>query len=77
MLLGAKGDLDGAAPLYREALKARRETMGDRHPDTLTSIYNYAVLLEAKGDLDGAAPLYREAIQGKADEARKIRKLAC
>jgi hypothetical protein len=37
-LLQAKGDLAAAEPLYREALEVRRETLGDRHPDTLTSI---------------------------------------
>ena len=29
LLLQDQGDLDGAAPLYREALQARRETLGE------------------------------------------------
>ena len=62
MLLQAKGDLDGAEGLLREALAARRETLGDRHPDTLTSINNLGSLLHAKGDLDDAEGLYREAL---------------
>ena len=33
----AKGD-PAAAELYREVLKARRETLGSRHLDTLSSI---------------------------------------
>ena len=37
-LLQAQGKLDEAEPLYREDLAACRETLGDRHPDTLTSV---------------------------------------
>ena len=36
-----------ARPLLEEALTARRETLGDRHPDTLTSVDNLGRLLEA------------------------------
>ena len=32
------GELGEAGPLLEEALQGRRETLGDRHPDTLTSI---------------------------------------
>ena len=39
------GDLDGASPLYREALQGRRETLGDRHAYTLTSMGNLGMLL--------------------------------
>ena len=37
-LLYAKDDLAAGAaePLYREALQTRRETLGSRHPDTLS-----------------------------------------
>ena len=45
----------------REALKARRETLGDRHKSTLTSIANLGSLLEARGNLAGAEELLREA----------------
>ena len=41
-----------ARPLYDEALTARRETLGDRHPDTLTSIGNLGSLLQDQGKLD-------------------------
>ena len=37
-LLQDQGKLDEAEPLYREALAASRETLGDRHPDTLASV---------------------------------------
>ena len=63
-----KGDLDGAKELLREALQARRDTLGDRHPDTLGSINNFGLLLYAKGDLDGAKEHYRVALQaGRLD----------
>ena len=37
-LLQDKGDLTAAEPLLREALQATRETLGDRRPETLSSI---------------------------------------
>ena len=45
-LLQDTGDLAGAELLYREALEASRETLGDRHPNTLSSINNLATLLQ-------------------------------
>ena len=42
----------------------QRETLGNRHPDTLTSIHNLGELLRAKGDLAAAEPLCREALEG-------------
>jgi len=42
----------------------RRETLGNRHPNTLTSINNLGMLLMDKGDLAAAEPLYREAMKG-------------
>ena len=43
-----------AKPLYEEALAAFRETLGDRHPNTLTSINNLGSLLKDQGRLDEA-----------------------
>ena len=40
-----------------------RETLGDRHPHTLTSSNNLGLLLQAKGDLDAAEPLMYEALE--------------
>ena len=40
-----------------------RETLGDRHPHTLTSINNFGGLLQAKGDLVAAEPLLHEALK--------------
>ena len=61
--LKAQGKYDEAEPLYREALEAQRETLGDRHPSTLTSIINLGALLQNKGALAAAEPLYREALE--------------
>ena len=41
-----------------------RETLGNRHPDTLISINNLSTLLHDKGDLAAAEPLFREALEG-------------
>ena len=67
MLLKDKGDLAAAEPLNREALEARRETLGNRHPDTLISINNLGQLLQAKGDLTAAELLYHEALEVKRE----------
>jgi tetratricopeptide (TPR) repeat protein len=64
-LLQAQGKLCVAEPLYREALAARRRTLGDEHPDTLASIYNLAVLLQDQGKLGEAEPLYLEALAAR------------
>ena len=54
VLLHTKGDLAAAEPLYREALEGRRETLGNRHPDTLASRNSLGALLQDKGDLAAA-----------------------
>merc|ERR1711865_5489 len=59
-LLQKRGRLDEAEPLFRMALKGRRETLGNRHPHTLSSIRNLAVFLEGRGRLDEAPQLRRE-----------------
>ena len=63
--LRTQGKYDEAEPLYREALEVTREMLGDRHPNTLTSIGNLGVLLQYKGDLAAAEPLLREALEGR------------
>ena len=49
LLLKDKGDIAGAEPLYREALEACREVLGDRHPNTLIAINN---LRDREGDAE-------------------------
>ena len=41
----------------------QRETLGNRHPDTLNTISNLGLLLKDKGDLAAAEPLLREAVE--------------
>ena len=45
-------------------MQGRRETLGDRHPSTLTSIYNLADLLENQGKITEAIPLFTEELEG-------------
>ena len=66
-LLKDKGDLAAAEPLCRETLEARRETLGNLHPSTLTSICRLSELLRVKGDLAAAEPLCREALEGRRE----------
>ena len=44
-LLKAQGKLDEAEPLYRDELAACKETLGDKHPDTLASVSALVVLV--------------------------------
>ena len=74
MLLSKIGELmqdmgrrEEARPLLQEALQARRETLGDRHPDTLSSIFNMGWLLKEMGQLEEARPLLREALQARRE----------
>jgi len=65
LLLRVQGKLSEAAPLFREALEGRRRTLGNTHPDTLTSLDNFGVLLLFQGKLSEAEPLLREALEVK------------
>ena len=52
--------LEEARTLFEEALQARKETLGDRHPDTLRSISNMAWLLSEMGQLEEARLLFQD-----------------
>lgn len=56
------GRVAEAEPLYVEALAARREVLGNRHPDTLLVIHNLALLLSDAGRFAEAEPLVIEAL---------------
>ena len=43
----------------RRALASYEEVLGEKHPGTLASLNNLALLLNDKGDYDGAEPLFR------------------
>jgi hypothetical protein len=53
--------------LFEEELEASRETLGDRHPETLLSISNMGQLLQAMGQLEEARPLYEEALHASRE----------
>jgi Flp pilus assembly protein TadD len=58
-----RGDFRSARGLHEQVLAARRRLLGDRHPNTLTSIGNLAGTLSAQGDLDGARRLQEEDLR--------------
>ena len=63
-LLKTMGKPKEARLLFEEHLQGCRETMGDRHWLTLSSIYALADLLEEQGKLVEAFPFYTEALEG-------------
>jgi tetratricopeptide (TPR) repeat protein len=56
------GDLAGAKPYYERALAIYTEVLGEKHPDTASSLNNLGYLLQAQGDLAGAKPYYERAL---------------
>ena len=66
-LLKNMGQLKEARPLLDESLRSRRETLGNHHPDTLTSINNMGKLLKAMGQLEEAKPLCEECMQAQRE----------
>ncbi len=52
-----------AEPLLKDALTGRRRVLGETHPETISSINNYAVVLESLGRLAEAEPLYKDALE--------------
>ena len=52
-----------AEPLYLQALEIRKAQLGDRHPDTATSLNNLAALYESQGRYGEAEPLYLQALE--------------
>ena len=48
-------------------MQAQRETLGDRHPETLASIHNMSGLLKDMGQLEEARLLYEEALQASRE----------
>ena len=53
------GQYGEAEPLFRACLAARKETLGDKHPSTLASMNNLAILLKSTGKIDEAEQLFR------------------
>jgi hypothetical protein len=49
---------------YREALAGKRRTLGDEHPSTLNSIFNFAELLWEQGNKAEALEMFRQELEG-------------
>ena len=49
-----------AEPFLREALEARRNVLGDAHPDTLVSINNLGAVVKDLGRFTEAEPMFRD-----------------
>ncbi len=56
------GDYAAARPYYEQALAIRKEVLGEKHPDTATSLNNLGYLLQAMGDYAAARPYYEQAL---------------
>ncbi len=58
------GMLDEALVPQQEAVRIRREQLGERDAVTLRSVNELGTLLDLRGDIDGAEKHYREAADG-------------
>lgn len=58
------GLLDRATKPQEEAVRIRRERLGNDHPSTLTSINNLGTLLQDQGKLSEAESFLNQALQG-------------
>jgi tetratricopeptide (TPR) repeat protein len=56
------GQYAAAQMSFREAISVKKETLGDQHPDTLTSMSNYAIVLEKLGKYQEAEIMHREIL---------------
>jgi hypothetical protein len=56
--------LEEAEPLFQQCLAVEKKVLGPNHPDTLLSMYNFALLLEKKGDLANAETQARQSLEG-------------
>jgi DnaJ-domain-containing protein 1 len=59
-ILKAQGDLAEARLLQERVLAARRQLLGEEHPNTLTAMNNLAQTLSAQGDLAGARQMQEQ-----------------
>lgn len=62
-MLEHQGRYSEAEPLTREALQLYREALGPRHPTTLVTLNNLAVVVQHQGRYGEAESLYRETLE--------------
>ena len=58
-----EGNHDAAEELDRRTLEAIEKVLGKKHPDTLRSMNNLAVVLDDQGKCDEAEAMHREVLQ--------------
>lgn len=63
-----KGSYKTAEELNRRALQGYEKELGERHPDTLTSVNNLALVLGDQGKYGEAEELNRRALEGSEKE---------
>ena len=63
-LYQTQGKYDKAEPLFVDALQIQIQALGERHPDTVNTLYNLACLSSLQGHLE-------EAIDRLADAVRR------
>mmetsp|Transcript_16084 Transcript_16084/g.45155 ORF Transcript_16084/g.45155 Transcript_16084/m.45155 type:complete len:735 (+) Transcript_16084:44-2248(+) len=66
-LLKEQGRFAEAESLYRDALAARREHKGSKHPKTLLAMSNLALLLQEQGNFNEAEALFRENFEARLE----------
>jgi non-specific serine/threonine protein kinase/serine/threonine-protein kinase len=62
-ILQRRGNLDGAASMFHEALENKRRALGDEDPSTLGTLFNIAVNNHMRGLYDEAESSYREMLE--------------
>lgn len=58
------GQFEAAADQLNAVLELRRRTLSPRHPDTLMTVSDLALLYTSQGRLDQAQPLHEQAVEG-------------
>ncbi|MDM8561401.1 tetratricopeptide repeat protein [Candidatus Parabeggiatoa sp. HSG14] len=66
-----QGFFEKAQPLAEIALKIRTEILGEKHPNTLISMTNLAVIYRDLGRLSDALPLFEKSYRFRAEVLRK------
>ena len=61
--LGTIADYSGAQLYFEEALKIRRNVLGEEHPDTASSLDSLGTLLKAMGKYEGARSYFEQALK--------------
>jgi tetratricopeptide (TPR) repeat protein len=59
------GQYAAAEVSYRQAVSSRREVLGHKHPDTLTSMSNLALVLDRQGKYEEAEAMHRQTLAQK------------